>query len=159
MTQWPSSRLAERLNHLFATVHPLGRGPYTNEEVASAIRAEGGDISKQYIAYLRKGERENPRMHHLEALARFFGVHAAYFFDDEIADRTDARLDQLRILRDAGMTEDALRSLDTAGVSRIALRMAGLSPLGLNFAEEVIDRLREMEGLPKQQEPEEKDVH
>ena len=50
MTQWPSSRLAQRLNHLFATVHPLGRGPYTNEEVASAIRAQGGDISKQYIA-------------------------------------------------------------------------------------------------------------
>jgi hypothetical protein len=56
MTQWPSSRLAQRLNHLFATVHPLGRGPYTNEDVVSAIRGQGGDIFKQYIAYLRKGE-------------------------------------------------------------------------------------------------------
>ena len=153
MTDWPSSHLAQRLNHLFATVHPLGRGPYSNEEVASAIRAEGGDISKQYIAYLRKGERENPRLHHLEALARFFGVHAAYFFDEETADRTDPQLDRLRILRDAGMTEDALRALDTAGVNRIALRAVGSSSLALNFAEEVIDRLREMEGLPRQQEP------
>lgn len=150
MTEWPSTRLAQRLNHLFATVHPAGRGPYSNEEVASAIRAQGGDISKQYIAYLRKGDRENPRMHHLEALARFFGVHAAYFFDDDAAERADATLDQLRILREAGLTEDDLRAMDRAGVARIALCAVGLSSRGLEFAEDVIDRLRVMEGLPPQ---------
>lgn len=140
--------LAIRLNHLFATVHPGGRGPYSNEEVARAIRAQGGDISKQYIAYLRKGERDNPRMHHLEALARFFGVPVAYFFDDQAADRVDARLDQLGALRDAGLRRSDLQALDDAGVTRIAMRAVGLSPKGLGIAETILDGLREMEGLP-----------
>lgn len=140
--------LAARLNHLFATVHPRGRGPYSNEEVAKAVRAQGGDISKQYIAYLRKGERDNPRMHHLEALARFFGVPVAYFFDDEAAGRVDAKLDQLGALRDAGLRRSDLQALDDAGVTRIAMRAVGLSPKGLGIAETILDGLREMEGLP-----------
>jgi transcriptional regulator with XRE-family HTH domain len=140
--------LADRLNRLFATVHPRGRGPYSNEEVARAIRAQGGDISKQYIAYLRKGERDNPRIHHLETLGRFFGVTVSYFCDDEAASRVDARLDELTALQEGGILRADLRALEKAGVTRIAMRAAGLSPKGLDFAEVVIDRLREMEGLP-----------
>ena len=34
--------LAQRLNHLFVTVHPAGRGPYTLREVADAINRRGG---------------------------------------------------------------------------------------------------------------------
>ncbi|MEE1753805.1 helix-turn-helix domain-containing protein [Streptomyces sp. SP18CS02] len=140
--------LAERLNHLFATVHPRGRGPYSNEETARAICAQGGNISKQYIAYLRKGERDNPRMHHLEALARFFGVSIAYFFDDETADRTDAKLEELAAWRDAGLTRAELTRFEDAGVTRVAMRAVGLSQKGLDFAEVLLDQLREMEGLP-----------
>jgi len=140
--------LADRLNRLFATVHPCGRGPYSNEEVARAVRAQGGDISKQYIAYLRKGDRDNPRLHHLEALARFFGVPAAYFFDDEAAGRVEAGLDQLGALRDAGLGRGDLQALESAGVTRIAMRAVGLSPKGLGFAEALLDRLRDLEGLP-----------
>ncbi|MDJ0344112.1 helix-turn-helix transcriptional regulator [Streptomyces sp. H10-C2] len=130
------------------TVHPPTRGPYSNEEVARAIRAQGGDISKQYIAYLRKGERDNPRMHHLEALARFFGVKAAYFFDDDTAAETDTKLDQLAALREAGVRGEELRALTDAGVTQVATRAAGLSPKGLTFASALLDQLREMEGLP-----------
>jgi len=127
--------LADKLNHLFATVHPADRGPYSNEEVAVAIRGRGPTISGTYIWLLRKGERDNPTLKHLEALAAFFGVPAAYFFDDAAAARIDAELDLLATMRDLG-------------VQRVAMRMAGLSPRSLDSIAEVIERVRELEGLP-----------
>ncbi len=147
----PPGLLTRRLNHLFETVHPRGRGPFSNEEVARAVREQGGDISKQYIAYLRKGERENPRLHHLEALAGFFGVSVSYFFDDESSARTEKRLEELAAWRDAGLTQQDLRSLERAGVTGVAMRAVGLSTKGLEFAKAVLDQLREMEGLAPEQ--------
>jgi transcriptional regulator with XRE-family HTH domain len=127
--------LANKINHLFEVVRPAGRGPYSNEEVASAIRDRGGSgISATYIWLLRKGERDNPTLKHLEALAAYFGVPAAYFFDDEATTRIDAELGMLSAMRDAG-------------VRALALRMAGLSPRSLQPIAEVIERVRELEGL------------
>ncbi|MDH6623222.1 transcriptional regulator with XRE-family HTH domain [Streptomyces sp. LBL] len=147
----PPGLLARRLNHLFDTVHPRGRGPFSNEEVARAIRDQGGDISKQYIAYLRKGERGNPRVQHVEALAKFFGVPVAYLLDDDSGSQTEKRLEELAAWRDAGLSEEDLRSLERAGVTGVAMRAVGLSPKGLEFAKVLLDQLREMEGLePKQ---------
>lgn len=143
----PDRLLAQRLNRLFETVHPRGRGPFSNEEVARAVRDQGGDISKQYIAYLRKGERGNPRIHHLDALAKFFGVPVSYFFDDGSAALTEKRLEELAAWRDAGLTRQDLQSLERAGVTGVAMRAVGLSPKGLEFAKAVLDQLREMEGL------------
>lgn len=143
----PPRLIAQRLNRLFETVHPRGRGPFSNEEVARAIREQGGDISKQYIAYLRKGERENPRLHHLEALAKIFGVPVSYFFDDDSAACMEKKLDELATWRDAGLTQQDLQSLERAGVTGVAMRAVGLSPKGLEFAKVVLDQLREMEGL------------
>jgi transcriptional regulator with XRE-family HTH domain len=142
-----TSKLAERLNHLFATVHPRGRGPYSNEEVARAIHERGGDISKAYIAYLRNGTRNNPTMHHLEALAGFFGVKPAYFFDDEVAEETDSKLLTLVALRGAGVQLGEWQTFRDAGITRIAARAKGLSPKGLMAAAAIIDQLRAMEGL------------
>ncbi len=147
MGMQPPISLVQRLNHLFETVHPRGRGPFSNEEVARAIRDQGGDISKQYIAYLRKGDRGNPRLHHLEALAEFFGVSVSYFFDDESAARTEQRLEELAAWRDAGLTQQDLQSLERAGVTGVAMRAVGLSAKGLEFAKAILDQLREMEGL------------
>lgn len=143
----PDRLLSRRLNRLFETVHPRGRGPFSNEEVARAVRDQGGDISKQYIAYLRKGERGNPRIHHLDALAKFFGVPVSYFFDDGSAALTEKRLEELAAWRDAGLTQQDLQSLERAGVTGVAMRAVGLSPKGLEFAKVVLDQLREMEGL------------
>jgi transcriptional regulator with XRE-family HTH domain len=128
-------RLADRLNHLFATVHPGGRGPYSNEEVAQAIRRDGGEISRAYIAYLRSGQRENPTMQHLEALAAFFGVKPSYFFDEDVATSNDAELDLLLAMHDSG-------------VRAVALRAAGLSPKGIRAVADIIERVRDLEGLP-----------
>jgi len=128
--------LADKLNHLFRTVVPPGRGPYGSEEVAQAITANGVSISGSYIWLLRKGQRDNPTLRHLQALADFFGVPAAYFFDDKVAADVDADLALLVALKDTG-------------VQGVALRAAGLSPKSLDSIGEVIDRVRELEGLPQ----------
>ena len=132
--------LADRLNHLFETVHPPDRGPYSNAEAAKAIRAQGGDISRAYLSYLRNGERNNPTLQHLEALGRFFGVAPAYFFDNDVAAETDAQLDIAVAMRDAV-------------IRTVALRVAGLSPKGLHAVGAIIDEVREMEGLPREAPP------
>src|SRR5690242_13076951 len=80
--------LAAKLDRLFRSIHPRGRGEYTFEEVADAVRRAGGPtISATYVWQLRKGLRDNPTKKHLEALADFFGVSPVYFFDDAAAAR------------------------------------------------------------------------
>jgi transcriptional regulator with XRE-family HTH domain len=127
--------LAEKLDHLFRTVHPP-RGEFSHEEVATVIREGGGPtISATYLWQLRKGLRDNPTKRHLEALAGFFGVSPAYFFDDEAAARIEAELSLLTALRDSS-------------VRRMALRASGLSAESLETIADMIERVRRLEGLP-----------
>jgi transcriptional regulator with XRE-family HTH domain len=122
--------LAEKLDHLFVTLHPPGRDAYSVREVAAAVPG----ISAQYVWQLRTGERDNPTIQHLEALAGFFGVSLAYFFDDATSERVDAVL-------------DLAFSLNDASVRLIALRSAGLSPGGRRAIAEMIEHVRAVEGL------------
>jgi transcriptional regulator with XRE-family HTH domain len=127
--------LAAKLDRLFSTVAPRGGGEYTHEEVAEAIRAKGGPtISATYLWQLRKGLRDNPTKRHLEALAAFFGVPPAYFFDSAEAERIDAELALLTALRDGP-------------VRQIAMRANGLSTKSLEAIADMVDRVRELEGL------------
>ncbi len=129
--------LADKLDQLFRTVHPRGRGEYSYGEVAKAIEERGGPtVSATYIWQLRKGRRDNPTKRHLEALADFFGVSPAYFFDDAEAERIADQLALLTALRDAGARQ-------------IAARAAGLSEGSIQSLREMTDRLRELEGLPE----------
>ncbi|MFI9626625.1 helix-turn-helix domain-containing protein [Streptomyces sp. NPDC052042] len=132
----PGNSLADKLNHLFVKTEPIGRPPYTVEEVARVISAAGTPISGSYIWLLRRGQRNNPTLRHLEGLAKFFGVPPAYFFDDQVAAAVNAELSLLTALRDAK-------------VQKIALRTAGLSAKSLESIGEVIERVRELEGLSK----------
>jgi ESX-1-secreted protein regulator len=128
--------LADKLNHLFATVRPA-KGEYTHEQVAVAIEQAGGPtISATYVWQLRKGLRDNPTKHHLEALAAFFGVPPAYFLDQETAARVDEQLELLAAFRDPAVRE-------------LAVRASGLSPETLRTVTDMVDRARELEGLPK----------
>ena len=128
--------LADKLNHLFATMRPSGRREYTLEEVAEEItRRKGVSISHTYIWQLRTGRRTNPSMNVVEALADFFGVSPAYFFDDEVAARIEAELRLLAALRDTS-------------VRQIAFRAAGLSPQSLTRIAELVEHVRQLEGLP-----------
>jgi transcriptional regulator with XRE-family HTH domain len=125
--------LAERLEHLFQTVHEAGRREYTNEEVSAAIaRDQGERISASYLWYLRTGQRDNPTFRHLNALATFFGVPAAYFFDDAKSEQVEAELALLAAMRDAGVRD-------------VALRAAGLSSESLGTIGDVIARVKELE--------------
>lgn len=127
--------LAERLEYLFRTVREPGRREYSNEEVAAAIaRDQEVAISASYIWYLRTGQRDNPTFKHLNALARFFGVPAAYFFDEGTSAQVEAEMALLTAMKDAG-------------VRSLALRASGLSPKSLEAINDVISRVRELEGL------------
>ncbi|MGB9375691.1 MAG: helix-turn-helix domain-containing protein [Jiangellales bacterium] len=131
--------MASKLDHLFATVRPA-KGEYTHEEVATAIRERGGPtISATYVWQLRKGLRDNPTKHHIEALAGFFGVPPAYFFDAETAAEIDAELELLAAIRDGN-------------VRSLALRAQGLSPESLDTIADMIERVRKLEGLPDQKD-------
>jgi transcriptional regulator with XRE-family HTH domain len=128
--------LSDRLEYLFRTVRESGRREYSNEEVATAItRDQGVSISASYIWYLRTGQRDNPTYRHLSALAAFFGVPPAYFFDDATSQQVEAELALLRSMRDSNVRD-------------IALRADGLSPESLGTIRDIIDRVRKLEGLP-----------
>ena len=134
-TRRPPPSLATKLDRLFQAVRPAGRSEYSYQEVADAIRGEGGPtISATYLWQLRKGIRDNPTRNHLAALARFFGVSPAYFFDDDAAEVVDAQLSLLAAMRDAS-------------VRSVALRAAGLSVESLAAVQVMIDHARRLEGL------------
>ena len=126
--------IASRLEHLFRTVHPAGRGPYTPGEVAAAINAEAGDnvISGQYVWQLRTGRRDNPTYRHLIAISRFFGVSPMYFFDESDAGRGAIPAEVAVALQD-----DAVRDL--------ALRAAGLSEHSLKAISDMVDSARALQ--------------
>jgi transcriptional regulator with XRE-family HTH domain len=127
--------LADRLDFLIRTVRPAGRDEYTYEELATAIAARGGaSISGSYIWQLRMGKKDNPTKKHIEALAGFFGVPAAYFFDDDVSEKIMAELELLASMRDAG-------------VRNVALRSTGLSTGSLEAVQAVIEQARRLEGL------------
>ncbi len=125
----------DRLARLFDTVHPNGRGPYSLQEVAAAITAEGAvTMSAPYLSQLRSGQKTNPSAAAVNALATFFHVDSKYFFDDDYASRMDRDLEMLVKLRDSG-------------VRNIAARAADLSPTSRQTIESLIETLRKAEGL------------
>jgi transcriptional regulator with XRE-family HTH domain len=136
----PARTLAEKLDHLFTVVQPAGPGEYTYEEVAEAIAAKSGPtISSSYLWLLRKGRRDNPTVHHVEALAQFFGVPVAYFFDDEAAETVDAQLKWLAAMRDHR-------------IRGVALRSAPLSAASVEAIADLVEHLRTLERILPEEE-------
>ena len=140
----PGRDLAYKLNRLFATMHSRHRGEYTLQEVIDGIRQRGGPtLSMTYLSQLRNGTRDNPTKQHLEALADFFGVNPAYFFDAAAADQIDAQLDLLAAMREAGVRE-------------IALRAAELSPEGQRALATIIAQVRQLQGESRREDERQK---
>jgi transcriptional regulator with XRE-family HTH domain len=121
----PRRSFSAKLHHLFEVVYPIGRGPYTPEEVAKAISRDGryGPISASYIRDLLgppPGTPPNPRLKHILGLAEHFGLtdrtgpQAAYFLDDELAASLTAELADFVALREAGVIEFATRLAERA---------------------------------------------
>ena len=136
--QRASKRLiASRLDHLFRTVHPKDRGPYTAAEVAAAINAAAGEhvIGATYIWQLKTGRRDNPTYKHLLALSRFFEVSPMYFFDEAETER-------------GAIPAEVTAALKDDEVREIALRAAGLSEHSLKAIRAMVDSARAMERIP-----------
>ncbi|MFI5804439.1 XRE family transcriptional regulator [Streptomyces sp. NPDC051561] len=126
----------DRLNYLFDVVHPPNRGPYSNTEVVALMAERGLDpISDVYLWKLRTGRSDNPTMRHFESLAKFFGVSPRYWFDDEIAERTERDLELLVLMRDAR-------------IKNVLLRLSDVSEKGKEALIGMVDHVREVEGLP-----------
>jgi transcriptional regulator with XRE-family HTH domain len=128
--------LADKLDYLFRTARPKGRGEHTYREVAQAINdAPGGTtISASYLWQLRRGDKDNPTMKHIEALAKFFGVPASYFLNDESTGQITEQLELLVAIRNNDVRE-------------IAIRASELSDAALHMIRNVIENTRQIEGL------------
>lgn len=123
--------LAEKINHLFGTVRPAGRGAYTNAEVAAAT-----GLAESLIGYLRCGKRANPTMNTLLALSRHFGVAPAYFLDDALAAQVDATQAARAMLEVLG---GALRR---AEIQELVSRLATLPAEDVTAMIAIADRLQ-----------------
>jgi transcriptional regulator with XRE-family HTH domain len=129
-----STTFAARLNRLFDTVYPPGRGPHTSAEVIAALKSEGITMSAPYLSQLRSGNRTNPSSATMAALANFFRIKPAYFTDDDYYEKLDKELSWLCTMRDEG-------------VRRIAVRSFGLSPQAQQNLVDRVDELRRAEKL------------
>jgi transcriptional regulator with XRE-family HTH domain len=129
-----STTFAARLNRLFDTVYPPGRGQHTSAEVIAALKTEGITMSAPYLSQLRSGNRTNPSSATMAALANFFRIKPEYFTDDDYYEKLDRELTWLANMRDEG-------------VRRIASRTVGLSPEAQQDVVEKVDELRRRERL------------
>ncbi|MFD7665811.1 helix-turn-helix domain-containing protein [Streptomyces sp. NPDC059788] len=140
MIQRAECTLADKINHLFSVVRAEDGSEYRNEHVAAAIRETGVRISQSYIWQLRRSGNANPTLRHLQALADFFGVPAAYFLDDAVARRVGQELAALAAER-ARLREEA----GSGDVRLMALRAGELSSEGRRRVLELLDLVHRME--------------
>ncbi len=127
--------LAEKLNHLFMTV-PAGTRPglHSNDSAAAALADLGVKVTGTHLSHLRTGRRDNPSARLLIGLAELFGVPIGYFLDPTIEARINGELDELAALRDSGARS-------------VMLRAQGISPGNLRKVQDLLDMIRELEGL------------
>ncbi|MGP3953690.1 helix-turn-helix domain-containing protein [Streptomyces sp. 7N604] len=148
MTEGTGRSLADKLNHLFATVRPRHDREYSNEQVAASIGRTGVTISQSYIWQLRKSKKANPTLKHLQALADFFGVPAAYFFDDEVTDRVTEQLETL-----AAKQARWNASVQSSDVKLMALRAGELSEQGRKQVMDLLDFVYRLEQAGSTEDP------
>lgn len=123
--------LAQRIDALFRTARRQGHpGEYTYEQVATAIAKRGGPtISASYLYMLRRGIRDNPTKHHLEALADFFAMPVSYFFDTDEA---------------TTLTADpaALAAISRPELADLVVRAATLPPETLETVSQLLSQVK-----------------
>ena len=132
--------LARRIKWLFEhRLNPNGKR-YSYREVVRAASELGLDISPGYISRLVNGLADNPTMDVLTVLGKVFDVEFSYFDPNEPVEEQQARIELAEALR-------------KRGVESIAMRSVGLPPKGIEMVLSMIDRVRELEGLPPVEEP------
>ncbi|GAB3744332.1 helix-turn-helix domain-containing protein [Amycolatopsis oliviviridis] len=140
MTEPRETTLTSRIDRLFQVVRRPNGEQHSHEEVARACRESTGEsFSAAYLWQLRTGRRDNPTKRHLEALAAFFQVPPAYFFDDEQGRALAEEIELLGALRN-----NAVRNL--------ALRAVTLSEEGLGTVTDIVEAIRRRESMRDQGE-------
>ncbi|AIG79194.1 helix-turn-helix domain-containing protein [Amycolatopsis sp. NPDC058340] len=140
MTEPRATTLTDRIDRLFQVVRRPNGEQHSHEEVARACRESTGEsFSAAYLWQLRTGRRDNPTKRHLEALAAFFQVPPAYFFDDE----------QGRALAEEVELLGALRN---SAVRDLALRAVTLSEEGLGTVTDIVEAIKRRESKRDQGE-------
>jgi len=74
---------ADKLEKLFQNVRKPDGSEYSEVEVEAGIAAQGEKVTHSYIYRLRRGLSKNPSYEKIKALAAFFNVSPAYFFEEE----------------------------------------------------------------------------
>ncbi|GIF74207.1 MULTISPECIES: helix-turn-helix transcriptional regulator [Asanoa] len=142
--------LGDRLTYLFETVREPGSRP-SYRAVAEAIKSEQGVVmSAQYINQLANGERENPGLVQLTAIATYFGVTPGYLLGEHAhVERFAGELQ--RLAEAVAMREQVQQLMDDTmqepAVQQIVLRARGVSPAHLELVAEMLAKVRRMEGL------------
>ena len=107
----------DKLNRLFALVHPPDQGELTHNFIVGAVRRRGqelGDrhwtISPSTLAGLRDGSIVDPELKHVLALADVFGADPAYFLDDQLAALVDEQLETRLTMASLGVDTVIMRA-------------------------------------------------
>jgi transcriptional regulator with XRE-family HTH domain len=127
---------AGKLAYLIETVHPPDRGPYSYREIAAGIAGHSGAMTAAGIHQLVTGKQPHPRIHYVAALAEFFGVPPAYFFDETTAAQINNQIAQVSAWRD---TE----------ARHIAERVVELNSRDRHTVTNLIDTLRAYDAQPR----------
>lgn len=141
--------LAEKIDHLLALrveVEMDGKPSY--KKMATEIaKLSGESFSAAYLWQLHRGERTNPTLRHLRAMAQYFDVPVSYFTDDDVA--------REMINEEILARRELDKSMVDSGVSAVFLRgdLAALSPEGKRMAADMIHQLRKLEQGPKKPRP------
>lgn len=131
----PMPTLGEKIDRVWKSMHPADRAPYTYKEVSAGIEALGVTVSPSYLIQLRHGNRDNPTIRQLQAIATFFGVPMTYFIGTgQEIDSVDAELAVVRATR-------------SPAVRDLALRASSLTPAGLRAIAHIIDELQSVQGM------------
>jgi transcriptional regulator with XRE-family HTH domain len=116
--------LGRRIHYLIENTRKPDGEKYTFDQVAQGVtRLTGKHMDRRYVSQLVLDRKPNPTRVILQGLAKFFGVSAAVFFDDEQSARIGRQMEVAVALRDPRTRELALRLLqatDPADVSLVA---------------------------------------
>ncbi|MGW0022161.1 helix-turn-helix domain-containing protein [Rhodococcus sp. NPDC003382] len=107
-----STSFADRLRHLFDTVHPPNRGPYTQTEVVDMLRFSGSKMTTGYMSQLLNGKRTSPGVDVVRDICRVFCVPMDYFSDEETYEEVKASIAWIQNMRDSKDQQVAARTYD-----------------------------------------------
>ena len=131
--------LAEKTEWLFQHVRdPVDGQLYSNARIAAKVEEcmPGFTVTATTVWNIRTGKSENPSWRLIEGLAKAFGVSPLYFSAE---DETGARQTQEELALLAALRDTSVRQL--------ALRAQGMTSQSLATVLELVERVRELEGL------------